>query len=155
MDHSTTISSRAGSARLTAVLRQLMIFDEFEITDVPEGGFKARKSFRKAKEGGAFFGLSQLCVTPLGREVVVDADFGGVRAIRNFTLLVLTFLGALVFIGTSLDRETAGTPARYFSLLGWGLMMLLVWIVSRSLRKKADKMLERLLKGAVEIAELP
>ena len=106
MDTTTQISSRAGSARLTAVLRQFMIFDEYAITDNPDGGFKAIKSFRKAQEGSAFFGLSELRVTPMGREVVVEADLGGIRVIRNQVIVGLTIIPVVLFIVASVDPET-------------------------------------------------
>ena len=88
-EFSSTISSRAGSSRLLAILKRLMEFDDFTLTDDGSGGFIARKSSRKGQDPCGFYGLSKFRATPMGREIVVECDFGIFRVMRNIMVALL------------------------------------------------------------------
>ena len=134
-----------------------MEFDEFTIVDNGDGGFIARKSSRKGQELAAFMGLTEFRATPMGRELVVACDFGVLRVMRNIMVALLILIGVAGFITYTFDPPKAYEQLiAIFTLLGAFVFTAMICILVFTWHKrKARRSLERLLKAAVDISEMP
>jgi hypothetical protein len=158
-DYSTTLSTRAGSsARLMNVLREFMIYHQFEVTPLPEGGFEAHRPPRrmcKQHESLIFYVVSRLRVTPMGRELVIDATLGGLRLARGLLIGIFIIAGGAMFLAMSQDPQVANTPVRFIPFIIFGPLVLFAPLVTKDIKRKTIAALERMFRAAVNITELP
>jgi hypothetical protein len=155
-DYSNLLSARSGSTtRLMAVLREFMIYHEYNITPLPEGGFSARKPRLRRKKHDPLLGLSELRATPMGCEVMVDASFGEIRTMRMMLMIIFLLTGIGMFTAMSFDPKVANTPQHFFPLLVFVVLTLLTPLITAAFKRRTLATLERLLRAAVNITELP
>lgn len=154
MAYHKTISLAGNSAKGLELLRNLFIYQGFQLTELTSTGFKAKNQMPVLKrfiamQHNSFMAISHVEVEAAGGTLTLDASLGGLTGVVVFLAIIMLVMATDVLISVLGPRGKSPVPE---GLLIAPVMLLILW-GPVSFRKRIMTRLDTLTANAAMIAE--
>ncbi|MCC6491202.1 MAG: hypothetical protein IT364_27180 [Candidatus Hydrogenedentes bacterium] len=110
MDYARTVPVTADGRKILEQARNVFIQQGFEVSPVSAQRFEAKGEKLLRNNHNPFHGVSRAIFMVSGGMLTVEAEFGGVRRLRNFLFIFPPALGVVLAVTFSLMGNFAGKP---------------------------------------------
>lgn len=150
MDYTKTVPIKGDGRKALERARSVFIQQGFQVSPISTQRFEAKGEKLLRNNHNPFHGVSRAIFMVSGGILTVEAEFGGVRRLRNFLYIFPPALGLVLVVSFSLAGNFAGKPW-YMPYLPLGpvapwvvISPLMAWSFRRRVIETLDTLLENL-----------